>query len=229
MVKSTIRSILGYISAVLLLIILFITAIEMVAYVDKGFYEREYKKYDVLKAVNMNMEDVLYVTDEMMTYLRGSREDLVVNTVVNGEEREFFNDREKSHMADVRALFLKGLFLRRAALFLLAVCFLVLILLKTGLKMIMASLVLKVFLLFDMLAFIIVLLASRNFTRYFTIFHEMFFNNDLWLLDPDTDLLINILPEGFFVDIAIEILIVFLVLQSITVLLSLLWKGKKAK
>lgn len=25
----------------------------------------------------------------------------------------------------------------------------------------------------------------------------MFFNNDLWILDPSTDMLINIVPEGF--------------------------------
>lgn len=41
------------------------------------------------------------------------------------------------------------------------------------------------------------------------IFHHIFFNNDLWLLDPATDLLINIVPEPFFVDTASYIALVF--------------------
>ena len=42
-----------------------------------------------------------------MAYLRGNREDLVVDTVVAGKPREFFNDREKAHMVDVQNLFLE--------------------------------------------------------------------------------------------------------------------------
>lgn len=37
----------------------------------------------------MTMEDLLEVTDEMMDYLRGDREDLHVMTVMDGQEREF--------------------------------------------------------------------------------------------------------------------------------------------
>ena len=45
-------------------------------------------------------------------------------------------------------------------------------------------------------------LISTDFTKYFTIFHLIFFDNDDWLLNPKTDLLINIVPEGFFRDTA---------------------------
>lgn len=224
-----VQFLLSYISGILLLLILFITSIELVTYVDKGFYEREYAKYDVLEDVKMKMDDVLHVTDEMMAYLHGNRDDLVIKTTVNGETREFFNDREKAHMADVKVLFLAGLFVRRAALIALIACVAALLLLKTKLREITAFVTLKTFLVFDMISLIIVALASQDFTKYFTMFHQIFFNNDLWLLDPATDLLINILPEGFFIDIAIEILLVFLVLQIVTVLLSFLWKGKRAK
>lgn len=53
------------------------------------------------------------------------------------------------------------------------------------------------------------LVISTDFTKYFVIFHHIFFNNDLWLLDPATDLLINIVPEPFFVDTASYIALVF--------------------
>ena len=48
-------------------------------------------------------------------------------------------------------------------------------------------------------------MISTDFTKYFVIFHHIFFNNDLWMLNPDTDLLINIVPEPFFMDTAARI------------------------
>lgn len=62
------------------------------------------------------MDDLLSVTDEMMAYLRGNREDLHVFTTMGGEYREFFNAREIAHMEDVQGLFLGGLWLRRIGL-----------------------------------------------------------------------------------------------------------------
>lgn len=37
------------------------------------------------------------------------------------------------------------------------------------------------------------------------IFHKLFFDNDLWLLDPEKDMIINILVEPFFADMALKI------------------------
>ena len=104
---------LGFIAGVAMIIILLISSFEIAAYSDFGWYEKEYEKYDVLSDLEMEMNDVMEVTEEMMAYLRGNREDLVVNTVIDGQEREFFNDREKAHMLDVQKLFLGGLTLRR--------------------------------------------------------------------------------------------------------------------
>ena len=78
------------------IIVLLITSIELAIYMDSRFYEKEYKKYRVLDDLDMEMKDVMSVTHEMMDYLHGKRDDLVVMTTVDGEEREFFNDRENS-------------------------------------------------------------------------------------------------------------------------------------
>lgn len=64
----------------------------------------------------MDMEDLLTVTDQMMSYLRGDREELQVVTFVDGRQQPFFNQREISHMEDVKGLFLGGMMLRRSAL-----------------------------------------------------------------------------------------------------------------
>ena len=89
----------------LLIVTLLITSVEAVTYWTPGYYEREYSKYNVTEDVHMEMDDLLDVTTEMMAYLRGNREDLHVPTIVDGQPREFFNDREIAHMEDVRGLF----------------------------------------------------------------------------------------------------------------------------
>ncbi|HSN67432.1 MAG TPA: DUF1461 domain-containing protein, partial [Fusibacter sp.] len=39
-----------------------------------------------------------------------------------------------------------------------------------------------------------------DFDWAFRKFHEIFFTNDLWLLDPKTDRLIQMMPLEFFID-----------------------------
>lgn len=107
----------GILTALWLMIVFLITAVEAVAYWTPGYYKMEYEKYQVLDDLpEMTMDDLLSVTDEMMAYLRGNREDLHVFTTMGEEYREFFNAREIAHMEDVRGLFLGGLWLRRIGL-----------------------------------------------------------------------------------------------------------------
>jgi integral membrane protein (TIGR01906 family) len=41
------------------------------------------------------------------------------------------------------------------------------------------------------------------FSEAFDIFHELFFRNDYWLLDPTTSNLIKYFPESFFIEIVV--------------------------
>ena len=49
------------------------------------------------------------------------------------------------------------------------------------------------------------LLIWLDFTKYFTYFHLLLFDNDLWLLDPSRHTLIQLLPETFFINTALRI------------------------
>ncbi|MEG2439909.1 MAG: TIGR01906 family membrane protein [Acetivibrio sp.] len=44
-----------------------------------------------------------------------------------------------------------------------------------------------------------------DFNRVFLLFHTLLFRNDYWLFSPETDPIIHILPEAFFMDAAIFI------------------------
>lgn len=213
---------LGMIASTATILVLLITAFEIGAYGDYDWYEKEYLKYEVIEDLEMEMKDVMQVTEEMMAYLRGNREDLVVQTVVDGEEREFFNVREKAHMVDVKNLFVGGLWLRRITLIIFFMAVLVMIKNKMDWKRLLSKSFLIGLGVFAGVTTFVGIIVLSDFNKYFLMFHEVFFDNDLWLLDPRTDLLIRMLPEGFFLDMVVRIGIIFLLLLLIGVVISII-------
>ena len=69
---------------------------------------------------------------------------------------------------------------------------------------------------FFSLVLIIVIWAAVNFEGLFYAFHRLLFRNDLWLLDPQKDLLLQLMPLPFFVSYGWDLL-----KQSAAVLLIL--------
>lgn len=221
----------GIIVSLAFIIILLITSFEIGIYSDFDWYEKEYEKYNVLTDLQMEMDDVMDVTHEMMSYLRGDRENLVIDTVVGGEEREFFNDREKAHMVDVQRLFLGGLDLQLAAFVIAITALLILAFSKAEWKKILPQSFLIGLGGFIVLAGAFGALVVTNFNKYFLLFHELFFDNDLWILDPDTDLMIRMLPEGFFFDMVMRIGSIFIALLIVSAGTSVfaLWRQRREK
>ncbi len=61
-----------------------------------------------------------------------------------------------------------------------------------------------------------------DFNGLFIRFHEVFFNNRLWLLDPEKDLLIQLMPEPFFREYAHDILLSLLPVLLLLLILPIL-------
>lgn len=77
----------------------------------------------------------------------------------------------------------------------------------------------EMFLIFGTIISYLIISFSINFDSAFTVFHEMVFKNDYWLLDPKTDPVINILPEMFFLHCAIFMLIILIASSSLVIFL----------
>mgnify|MGYP002230842804 CR=1 FL=1 len=60
------------------MIVFLITSVEAVAYWTPHYYENEYTATRLPIMSHMEMDDLLYVTDGMMAYLRGNRDDLTL-------------------------------------------------------------------------------------------------------------------------------------------------------
>lgn len=196
----------------LIIIAVLITSFQIAIYGDPEykFYRNEYVKHEVEKDLQMEITDIMDVTEKMMDYLIGEREELSADTIVNGEERDFFNEQDRLHMADVKNLFLGGLKLRWILLGGAVLLLALLVILKGDWKHVIPKAYFISLGIFGGLTVILGALFASDFTKYFTIFHEIFFTNDLWLFDPKTDLMIRMLPEGFFYDMVIRIGMIFL-------------------
>lgn len=203
--KKVLQSVTGLILALAMILVILITSFQYAAYGDYSFYRKEYDKYDVYSEVHMEPKEVMKVTRTMMKYLIGKKKELSITTVVDWKVQDFFNEQDRLHMADVKNLFLGGLFLRRCCLVLMAICLGLLIRWKVDLKECLTRSWFQAVSVFFLILLVLGFLISRDFTAVFTKFHELFFNNDLWLLDPETDYMIRILPEGFFLDMTLRI------------------------
>lgn len=169
-------------------------------------YHTFQQKNAIEEAAGKTQEELDRVNQDIVIYLQ------------NGEPSrmtDHFGDRESAHMVDVYALFS----LARIICLVSAAAMAGLFVARRHAERPQSDRVAwvaqaVVFLLLAALA----LFAIQSWQSVFTTFHHLFFRNDLWLLDPDTDLMIQMMPAPFFMGMARGIALRF-------VLLSLLGQG----
>ena len=133
---------------------------------------------------------------------------------VEGNIQDFFNEKDRLHMADVQGLFLGGLAIRRGAIIVLLFSMAALVLMKADWKRLIPQMYQRVLAVFLALTAVAGFLFSRDFNKYFVIFHHIFFSNNLWILDPAEDYMIRMLPEGFFYDNFLYSFAIFYIYKS---------------
>ena len=78
------------------------------------------------------------------------------------------------------------------------------------------------------LPLIVVILSLINFNALFTVFHMIMFRNNDWLFNPETDPVINILPETYFLECAMIIAAV-VIIGAVIVIIRYFIKKKNRK
>lgn len=211
--------ILNYFLAILLFIALFSSAIQLIVY-NLDYYEWHYEHREIMKDTGMNLDNLMEVTERLVSYLEDDAFTLNMTAMIDGKEEEVFGQREKDHMVDVKdmALILENV--KRVGYLAVFFSMGVLYLKNKPSFLEFLSKIKYVFALLSTLIIAIAALLIYDFNKYFTLFHEMFFSNDLWILDPKTDILINMVPEIFFFTTAVLVIIVFVILMAITIFLA---------
>ncbi len=178
-------------------------------------------------------------------YLMGRTDSFQHTFVMNGTEYLAFNQKEQQHMADVQGLFLLAKDVMQIGLAIAGLMLVGLVLpdliWNTGLMnaLIFAATDLrpqelgrslrKGLLAVLGMAAAVAIWAAIDFDSLFILFHRLAFTNDLWLLNPQTDLLIRLMPTEFFVAYAAVIGAIWATGMGIVIFLtSLLTKERNA-
>ena len=159
--------------------------------------------------------------DEMLDYCLGAEE--------FSTGALHWSESGKSHFTDVRALFLLDLRVLGASLALLAAALLYARLSgRTPARPLGRGPGFWAGAGFGGVFLLVGALAALDFNRAFVAFHVLFFpGKDNWLFDPRTDQIINILPQEFFRNCAILILVLLITGCAVLILWDLR-RGRRA-
>lgn len=223
------RRIAAACASLLFLVSLLLSVIDVCCFAG-SFYNYEYRKGAQAEKIGMSEEGLMDATVTLLDYLHDKRDDIVVSTEVNGEMREVYNTRETLHMVDVKNLYQNAM---KARTIFLIVSLAILAALFFQEKSSFFRTALRG--LSDALLFIILFVSFVavwcivDFNAFWMQFHYIFFDNDLFLLDPNTSIMINMFPESFFFDIVVLIIIVFAAFAALITGLCAYGAKKEAK
>jgi len=221
------KTLIPLIFGVSLLIVTFVVGLELIIF-NEAYFEWHYENRSVTEITEMSLEDLMVVTVDMLDYLEGQRPTLDMVATIAGETEEVFGEREKAHMVDVRDLYLRFRTLRRICS---GIVLLTLVLGWFFNKKLLYHTLNRVKYIVPLLLVVVGavgVLFATDFDKYFTIFHHLFFDNDLWLLNPNTDILINMVPESYFYSIVMIGIGLFAVMIIASIVLAS-WAAKRLK
>ncbi len=214
--KKTIVYIIALILSLSTIFFIFVSSIE-IATLNRPIFSYHFDKSDIMSDTKMSHDDLMRSADKLIRYIKDKDDDLDITALVDGESREVFNEREKLHMIDVKNLYLAVRLVKRIALFLMLA---ILVLLRKN--EIYGAVIKATLYVIPAISVLIVVLGGMfalDFNTNFVKFHLLFFDNDLWILNPNTDLLINMVPEAYFYGVIM--LIVGLVISLIALFMYL--------
>ena len=208
--KQKIPSLLGIVSACSLIAFLLLSSVDMNCF-NTGFFSEQYRDLHTAEQLGMSGSDLMKATTTLLDYLRGDVESIDVSVTIDGVSQEAFNARERAHMVDVRTLYQNAMAVRWIALgvWVASVAALILLRKKAFLDDLSRGFLFVSFL-FVLFLILLGIWILADFTGFWTTFHQLFFTNDLWLLNPATDRMIHLFPEAFFSHLVIRILLWFL-------------------
>lgn len=187
----------------------FLTCLDSTAF-NRGFYRTEYNKLNTAEEIGMSETDLTHTTEVLLDYIQDKRDDLNVNADIMGNNRAVFNEKEILHMVDVKNLYLNAMTVKNISWigFIVMMIIGILISKKDSIK-IASEMFLKAIVSTISVAAILGIYAAVDFNTFWLQFHYIFFTNDLFFLDPATDILIQMVPSQFFFDLVFRIIGMF--------------------
>jgi integral membrane protein (TIGR01906 family) len=182
---------------ILCLPVLLLTASVSGAMNCRWLYQYGFNKYDISRVTGIESPELKKAANGLIHYFNSGEEYINLTVIKDGKPFVLFNEREAAHLKDVKGLF--------RLVYKLLLGTLIYALLYVGVtwarrqdrRRLAKGLVFGSGLtLLLMLA--LGLLIAFDFDQFFLQFHLLSFANDFWMLNPATDYLIMLFPQGFW-------------------------------
>jgi len=168
-------------------------------------YRDGFEKYNVSEATGLDKAELEKVAGGLIDYFNSDDEYISLTVVKDGEPLELFNQREVAHLKDVKALVQLNLrLLVGTAAYVGVYAGISLFWRRKRYRRQLAwSAVIGSSIALGMIIALGAGSVLLDFSQLFTRFHFLAFTNELWMLNPATDYLIMLFPEGFWYDSAV--------------------------
>jgi len=162
-------------------------------------YKYGFDKYEVGRTTGLNDTELEKVADGIIGYFNSGERDIYIVVEKDGAPFVLFNEREVSHMRDVKGLFRLDYYLLLGTLIYALAYIGVNVWLWRDRRRLGQALFGGGVLTLGLMA-AVGLGALLDFESLFLQFHLISFDNYLWILDPSRDYLIRLFPQGFYYD-----------------------------
>ena len=216
--------VLSALAGLALFLSLLLTSIDLLCF-NRSFFHWQYSLNHTAESIGISEEGLMNATNTLLDYMQDKRDDIIVVEKVNGNEREIFDERETLHMVDVKNLYLNAM-KTRTILLVGSITILTLLAFthRNQSYTILSNAYQNGLLFLGSLIFFIAIYAIVDFNGFWMNFHYVFFDNDLFLLDPNISIMINMFPSNFFFAVVFGIILLFVSMVILLKLLLMLFK-----
>tara|TARA_B100000315_G_scaffold260259_1_gene320402 strand:- start:1603 stop:2337 length:735 start_codon:yes stop_codon:yes gene_type:complete len=183
---------------------------------DNDLYKKEFLKYNVYSY--LEDYDIENINGEVLNYLVNEKNPVLIDD-------DFFNEREKTHLLDVKNLIQNIFVIYYFSIFLFIFLIIILsIILNFNFKEIVKKFLIillfgSLLTLLDAVSFF--LLSNFNFDFTFDVFHKTFFDQGTFTFNPQFENIVVLYPENLFFDFLIMIISNTILSSVIILFLSL--------
>lgn len=194
---------------------------------EEEVYYYSISTFDVPAETGVSEPELRRASRELIAYFNSSDPAVRIRVDVDGQDEQLFSPREVRHLEDVKDLLAVTFFVQELALgyVLIYVVGVFVWSAESPLRSLATQALVGCALAVAVLA-AVGLLAASGFESSWEGFHEVFFANDLWQLDPDTDRLIQMFPEEFWFRAVLFVGALVLVQVALVATPALLYLGK---
>ena len=166
---------------------------------DSWFYKDGFRRHNAATVTGVSLPQLDAAADDMVRYFEDDRSVLRIPVTIGGQDVSLFNEKETSHMRDVKTLMRAVFRLNEISLAVIIVYIgsVVLWSRERSVRDLARYSLMGVAVGVAVVA-VIGVFALTGFDQAWTKFHEIAFRNNLWELNPRTDRLIQMFPEPFW-------------------------------